>query len=76
MVPTTASDAFARLAKHDLIERSLAGRLRRTVGFRNVLAHQYTEVDWKIVMRVIRTGTRDIADFDKAIVRMLEDQRQ
>ncbi len=71
-VPTTAADAFAELAKLELIERGLAQKLQRAVGFRNVLVHEYTEVDWKIVMRVIRTDTRDLAAFGKAVLKMLE----
>jgi uncharacterized protein YutE (UPF0331/DUF86 family) len=43
------------------------------VGFRNVLAHEYVVVDWKIAMQVIRTGTRDLAAFGKAVVKTLED---
>jgi uncharacterized protein YutE (UPF0331/DUF86 family) len=73
-VPTTAAEAFAELAKLELIERGLAQRLQRAVGFRNVLVHEYTEVDWKIVMRVIRTDTRDFAAFGKAVLKMLEKQ--
>jgi len=73
VVPVTAAQAFAQMAKLELIETSLAERLQRAVGFRNVLAHEYTEVDWKIVLRVIRTDTRDLADFGKAVVKMLED---
>jgi uncharacterized protein YutE (UPF0331/DUF86 family) len=34
--------------------------------------HQYTEVDWKIVMQVIRTGTRDLAAFGKAVLKTLD----
>lgn len=74
VVPTTAAEAFAQLAKLKLIERSLAQRLQRAVGFRNVLAHEYTEVDWKIVMQVMRTGTRDLAAFGKAVVKLLGDR--
>jgi hypothetical protein len=32
-------------------------------------------VDWKIVMQVIRTGTRDLAVFGKAVLRVLEDRK-
>ncbi len=74
-VPTTAAEAFAEIAKLELIERGLAKRLQRAVGFRNVLVHEYTEVDWKIVMRVIRTDTRDLAAFGKAVMKMLEKRR-
>ncbi len=71
-VPTTAAEAFSELARRGLIERRLAGRLQLAVGFRNVLVHEYTDVDWKIVMQVMRTGTRDLAAFGKAVLRMLE----
>jgi len=37
-----------------------------------VLVHEYAELDWKIVMRVMRTGTRDLAAFGKAVLRMLD----
>ena len=72
VVPETSGEAFAHLARKGLIARSLAQRMRRAVGFRNVLVHEYTEVDWKIVMQVIGTGTRDLAAFGKAVVAILE----
>lgn len=72
MVPTTAAEAFAELAKRGLIERRLAGRLQLAVGFRNVLAHEYTDVDWRIVMRVMRAGTRDLAAFGKSVLGLLD----
>jgi len=75
VVPTSSAEAFARLAERGLIERSLAQRLQRAVGFRNVLVHEYTEVDWKIAMQVIRTGTRDLAAFGKAVLKLLEDRK-
>jgi uncharacterized protein YutE (UPF0331/DUF86 family) len=71
-VPTTAAEAFSTLARLGLIEQRLAGRLQLAVGFRNVLVHEYTEVDWKIVMQAVRTGTRDLAGFGKAILQLLD----
>jgi uncharacterized protein YutE (UPF0331/DUF86 family) len=71
-VPTTAGEAFEELAKRGLIERSLAARLQRAVGLRNLLVHEYAEVDWKIVMQVVRTGTRDLVAFGKAVVKKLD----
>jgi uncharacterized protein YutE (UPF0331/DUF86 family) len=72
VVPTTAAEAFSLLAKLGLIETGLAKNMQRAVGFRNVLAHEYAEVDWKIVMQVVRTGTRDLAAFGKAVIKLLE----
>ena len=75
VVPATAAEAFSELAKRGLIERRLGGRLQLAVGFRNVLVHEYTDIDWKIVMQVMRTGTRDLAAFGKAVLRMLDEQK-
>ena len=75
VVPITAAEAFAELAKRKLLERGLAGRLQLAVGFRNVLVHEYTDIDWKIVMQVMRTGTRDLAAFGKAVLKMLDEQK-
>ena len=72
VVPETSGAAFAELARRGLIPGSLAHRMQRAVGFRNVLVHEYTKVDWKIVMRVAGTGTRDLAAFGKAVVAILE----
>lgn len=75
VVPATTAEAFAELAKRGLIDRPLAGRLQLAVGFRNVLVHEYTDIDWKIVMQVTRTGTRDLAAFGKAVLKILDGQK-
>ena len=76
VVPATAGDAFEALAKRGVVSRPLATRLKRAVGFRNVLAHEYVEIDWKIVMRVIRRDTRDLAAFGKAVLALVERARR
>ena len=72
IVPETSGEAFAELARRGSIPRTLAQRMQRAVGFRNVLVHEYAEVDWKIVMQVAGSGTRDLAAFGKAVVAILE----
>ena len=72
VLPATAAEAFVQLAGLGLIPQPLAERLVLAVGFRNILIHEYAEVDWKIVMRVIRSGTGDLAAFGKAMVALLD----
>lgn len=43
--PDTNADALRRLGEHGVVDPDLARRLGRAVGFRNVLVHQYTQVD-------------------------------
>lgn len=73
VVPESSGEAFSALAGRRLIPRALAQRLRRAVGFRNVLVHEYVEVDWKIVQRVIERDTVDLAAFGKAVLKLIED---
>jgi len=73
VVPVSSGEAFSALADQRLIPRALAQRLRRAVGFRNVLVHEYAEVDWKIVLRVIERDTKDLAAFGKAVLARIED---
>ncbi len=71
-VPTGGAEAFARMADHKLISRALAQRLRRAVGFRNVLAHEYVEIDWSIVMNALHDGADDLTAFGRQVVTLLE----
>jgi uncharacterized protein YutE (UPF0331/DUF86 family) len=73
-MPASAGDAFTELGRLGLIDAVLAARLRLAAGFRNVLAHEYTQIDWKIVLQVVRTGTRDLAAFGKAVAKILDEQ--
>lgn len=73
VVPTTAGEGFTQLARLGLIDADLAAALRRATGLRNILVHEYTEIDWKLVMRVIRTDTRDLARFGRTILTLLDD---
>jgi len=73
VVPASSGEAFRALADLGLIAPALAQRLNRAVGFRNVLVHEYTDVDWKIVLRVIERDTNDLAAFGKAVLKLIED---
>ncbi len=57
--PETAGQAFQELARHDVIARDLAERLRLAVGLRNVLAHDYLDVD---PARLFASLPDDVAD--------------
>ncbi|MGH3097568.1 MAG: type VII toxin-antitoxin system HepT family RNase toxin [Streptosporangiales bacterium] len=44
-IPETNADAFRQLAKHDVLDAQVAESMARAVGFRNVLVHEYADVD-------------------------------
>lgn len=65
--PTTNRELFDLLARHGWIDESLATRLRRMAGFRNILVHGYAEVDPLIVKDVAENHLGDLDAFVAAI---------
>jgi len=65
--PTTNRELFDLLAGHGWIDVSLAERLRRMVGFRNVLVHGYAEVDPLVVKDVVDRHLGDLDAFVSTI---------
>jgi uncharacterized protein YutE (UPF0331/DUF86 family) len=58
--PRDNADAMLVLGRHGVLEPDLAERMRAAVGFRNVLVHQYGDVDDDIVQeRLVDLGDLD-----------------
>lgn len=60
--PSDNGDAVRLLATHGVLECGLAVRLRRAVGFRNVLVHEYVTVDDGVVLARL-DDLADLRDF-------------
>ena len=69
--PATMSEAFYILNEEKLIPDKLTEKLVRMVGFRNVLAHDYEDIDYDIVYTVLQKGLNDIESFLKIISKEL-----
>lgn len=65
--PASYGEAFRRLAAAGFIEEALATRLARAVGFRNVIAHAYDQLDMSRVFRAASEGPRDLEAFLSAL---------
>jgi len=61
--PASYADAFRRLQQAKLVEPSLADRLVRAAGFRNVVAHAYDTLDMTRVHAAARQGPADLRAF-------------
>jgi len=64
-VPQESRGAFALLVEGGHLERSLAERLQRMVGFRNVAVHDYQTLNLDIVAQIIRKHLDDLAEFGR-----------
>lgn len=69
--PDDYAGVFASLERHGVLKPELAGRLARAAGLRNVLVHEYLEVDldrvWEALERL-----DDLRDFAAAAERAAE----
>ena len=60
-VPTDSADAFTMLERESILSPTVADRMRRMVGFRNVAVHEYRRLDPAVVRTVV--GHR-LGDFE------------
>jgi uncharacterized protein YutE (UPF0331/DUF86 family) len=64
--PADNGHAVRLLGEHGVLSTGLAARIGRAVGFRNVLVHDYVDVDDAVVVE--RLGTvSDLREFVKAV---------
>ena len=61
--PATMADSFLLLARSAVISSELAERMRKAVGMRNLLVHEYQTINWDIVWAVLNKHTNDPIDF-------------
>ena len=70
-VPTDYKGIFALLAKHRIVSKPLARRLAAMAGMRNVLVHDYLDVDLGLVHRTLRHDLRDFERFIAAVLKLV-----
>jgi len=67
-----AKSSFELLSKNNIISQEVAGKLGQAVGMRNVIVHQYDEVDLEKLFQVYKTDKQDIKDFLNQILTYLD----
>ncbi|MBP2364651.1 type VII toxin-antitoxin system HepT family RNase toxin [Pseudonocardia parietis] len=66
--PRDNGDALRLLGRHGVLPDDLSDRLARAVGFRNVLVHDYVDVDDTIVLARLQ-DLSDLDDLVRAVAR-------
>ena len=64
--PANNGDAMRVLGRHGVLDPGLADRMRQAVGFRNVLVHEYVDVDDAVVVARLQ-DLGDIEAFVRAV---------
>jgi uncharacterized protein YutE (UPF0331/DUF86 family) len=68
----TYRDTFLRLAELGILPSDFAERIARSAGLRNILVHDYNDVDRRIVYGSIRSCLVDYLEYTEAIAGFLE----
>lgn len=63
-LPADSKELFVVLARHKVVPARLSKRLISMAGFRNLLVHEYLEIDRRRVYQVL---TDDLGDFERFI---------
>ena len=66
-VPDTLAGLFDILAKHKVISEELNGKLKKMVGFRNIIIHEYGSIDLNKVHTILMQDKKDIYTFLKQV---------
>ena len=67
-IPQETREAFDLLERAGLIDASLATRLRRMVGFRNVAVHDYQRLNIEIVKAILTERLGDFLEFTRIVI--------
>jgi uncharacterized protein YutE (UPF0331/DUF86 family) len=70
--PTSYADSFFLLADNNILESTLAKRLGKMTGFRNLLVHGYGEVDNRVMLGIMRKDLHDLVLYLKEIAQLVE----
>ena len=65
--PTTMSENFYILNEEKIINSDLAEMLIKMTGFRNVIVHDYEEINYDIIYDVLKNRLKDIEKFLKIV---------
>lgn len=67
-IPTSYSDTFRVLLENNVIDENLFAVMEKMAKFRNIVVHQYEEVDAEIVIIILRKHLGDFVRFRDAIL--------
>jgi len=68
-VPQSARDVFALLAQGEWIEATLADKLKRMVGFRNIAVHDDQNLQLPTIIAILKTHLDEFLQYSQALLR-------
>ena len=73
-LPTTYSDTFKVLFENHIIDQQLFNIMEKMAKFRNVVVHQYENVDVAIVVTILRKSLNDFIVYKDVILNYINNK--
>ena len=70
-LPADSKSLFDLLARQKVVSKGLSVKLAAMAGLRNILVHEYLEIDRRRIYRALTTELRDFETFIRAVTRLL-----
>lgn len=70
--PTSYADTFKILLENHVIDAELFATMEKMAKFRNIVVHQYEEVDAEVVVAILKKHLKDFERFKEAILSYLK----
>lgn len=67
-LPTVIKENFSLLKDAKILEASLADRMARMVGFRNIAVHDYQNLDIAVLKSILKDHLIDLEEFYRVIL--------
>jgi uncharacterized protein YutE (UPF0331/DUF86 family) len=64
-----SAESFLILAENGIIKKEMAEKLKKMVGFRNIAVHDYSNINFDIVKKIVEYGILDIKDFIRVVLK-------
>lgn len=71
-IPDNEENIFLVLSQEGIIGDDLAERMKGMVNFRNILVHEYSEIDNEIVRTQLTENLQDFDEFARSIVDFID----
>jgi uncharacterized protein YutE (UPF0331/DUF86 family) len=72
--PTSMTDSFDNLKKAGILSENLSTRMKKSVGYRNIADHEYSNINWDLVFSVATKNLNDFREYSKSILIWLKKQ--
>ena len=67
--PVFVSDIADILAKEGVLDKNLVKPLKLMIGLRNIIAHEYGDIDFKIIHKIITSNIHDVNSILENIIK-------